>query len=238
VDNLAVHYWSGDAYTPISLTAACIDNDQNIVPFKTSATFALQDCFDLCGAEPTCEAVDFLSGSSVCHLYTRACQTPMRQVAGASSFVHVDACTASRLPTLAQWGGSIRGCQVDSNVQVDAQVDSNQTNRVCEVYQRVNDIIPTRDCAGFCALHQLQCVGAFRDVSDFSCARGPELACDDMDGLTSDHICQCQLAAYAAQASPAGQFLESGAGGGAVRGVSTVVNATVAMLLCTLMLAA
>eukprot|EP00959_Pyramimonas_sp_CCMP1952_P196854 4116024-Pyramimonas_sp.AAC.1 len=80
----------------------------------------------------------------------------------------------------------------------------------------MNYLLPTMpDCAGFCKSHNtvrarallprhsygcaaLQtCVGAYRDVADGSCARSNPLSCDDPDGLTEDHICQCALPQHA-----------------------------------------
>jgi len=67
----------------------------------------------------------------------------------------------------------------------------------CEVYQSINGNLSPSTCTSFCEEFDLACVNAWSDVTNKDCTHKAQIGCDDEDGGTSDHICQCGLVSEA-----------------------------------------
>jgi len=75
-----------------------------------------------------------------------------------------------------QWNTNIIHCESDK--------------RTCKVYQKLNKELGGT-CADFCQGFDLKCIGGWTDLSDYKCQQGEQIGCENTDGITSDHICEC-----------------------------------------------
>lgn len=66
------------------------------------------------------------------------------------------------------------------------------SKETCIVYEKVNQEFGGT-CREFCEGFDLECKSGWADLSDYQCEKGEEFGCDDRDGYTSDHICECGI---------------------------------------------
>merc|ERR1712130_515117 len=75
-----------------------------------------------------------------------------------------------------QWGKNIRKCHA--------------TKDKCIVYEKLNQEFGGT-CRQFCEGFDLECKNGWKDQQDYHCDKGEQIGCDERDGYTSDHICEC-----------------------------------------------
>lgn len=75
-----------------------------------------------------------------------------------------------------QWGNNIVKCHATINT--------------CNVYQKMNSEYGGT-CGDFCKGFDLECKNGWKDIEDYHCDKGEAFGCDERDGFTTDHICEC-----------------------------------------------
>lgn len=103
---------------------------------------------------------------------------------GTTDIVEVDTFQLDETAGLCGYGMT-QHKQWDKNI-----IKCHATKDKCIVYEKLNQEFGGT-CRQFCEGFDLQCKNGWKDQQDYHCDKGEPLGCDERDGYTSDHICEC-----------------------------------------------